>query len=95
MYDEQGYPNRWGGFHRTTDADAYWVFFRFILRNPIHARFALRMARARWVHRGCDTTDFHHAIGCLLDPFVQRVEADLRWHRTWTTPSANAPEDSR
>lgn len=83
-WGEYGYWNRWGGFHRTTDAFAYWTFLREFVKHPslLWARGMSRMARDRWRHRRCDTTDFHH-YACTLDPFGKRLDDNYRWQRTW------------
>ena len=87
MWGETGYPTRSGGFHRTSTAEYLWVHIKFALRHPSCARYTLHRLRWRWTHRACDTTDFHHAIGCLMDPFVRQVEAQMRWQRAWTAPT--------
>lgn len=87
MYDEWGYYNLFGGFHGTTDTYAYvglfWLMIR-TLNHPKTARWVFRQIWRRWVHRRCDTMDFHHDIYCLLDPWVQKREAEDRWKKVWT-----------
>lgn len=77
MWGETGYYNAWGGFHRTRDRAAYW-FYAWIATRRFwdwdFVRYAAYLARHRWTHRRCDTTDFHHQIGCPLDPFVAQRE---------------------
>jgi hypothetical protein len=84
-YGEWGYWNRWGGFHRTTDREAYWVFLTHALRHPLDRlwlRAMWRMARDRWRHRRCNTSDFHH-YACTLDPFGKALDDRYRWQMAW------------
>ncbi|GAC1521597.1 MAG: hypothetical protein NVS3B1_05970 [Marmoricola sp.] len=79
-YDATGYPNRWGGFHTDSTGQAVWRLARLTVRYPYAWRFALHLWRNLIVHRGCDTTDFHHSIYCTLDPFGKKLHDNHRWH---------------
>lgn len=87
MSNEWGYYNRFHGFHGTTDPYAYfgllWLVIK-TLHHPKVARWVLRQMWRRWVHRSCDTTDFHHDIYCDLDPWVRKRDAQDRWREVWT-----------
>jgi len=87
-YGVWGHYNRFGGFHGTTDPYAYigllWLAIRS-LRHPKVSRYILRMMWRRWVHRRCDTLDFHHEIYCTLDPYGKRLDDNYKWHKTWTS----------
>lgn len=86
MSNEVGYWNWWGGFHRNRDSRAYLGLLWLILSkpwNPAHRKLGTRYIWRRWVHRRCDTTDFHHVIYCLLDPWVRKREAEDRYVEVW------------
>lgn len=93
MFNEHGYYNHFGGFHRTTDIYAYLGLLGLALKSIVKGQFKAaswilrRILWTRWIHRSCDTTDFHHDIYCLLDPWVQQREAEDRWTEVWTKTS--------
>lgn len=89
-YDAWGHYNRFGGFHRTTDPYAYFGLLKLFIQQLFKGHWKIigwlwkRQLWYRWVHRSCDTTDFHHAIYCTLDPYVKRLDDRDRWHKVWT-----------
>lgn len=94
MYDEWGHYNLFRGFHKTTDSYAYlgllWILLKNLNKRGVVSWISRRMIWYRWVHRSCDTVDFHHEIYCTLDPYVRKRDAQERWHRIWTTASSEA-----
>lgn len=90
-YNEWGHFNLFHGFHGTTDTYAYLCMFAFLLKNLHKPKVVSWLWRRaiwwRWVHRSCDTLDFHHDIYCTLDPWVRKRDAQERWHRVWTKES--------
>lgn len=94
MYGVFGHPNRFGGFHHSTDTYAYIGSFKLLLTLLIkgqikNAKWVWKQTWRLWIHRRCDTTDFHHSIYCTLDPWVRKRDAqddaNERWHEVWTT----------
>lgn len=85
-WGESGYRNWWGGFHYVTDREAYFRLIVLILKKPWNKQFwklgSIYIWR-RWVHRRCDTTDFHHDIYCMLDPWVRKREREYQWEKVW------------
>lgn len=93
-YNEYGYFNRFGGFHGTTDTYAYVGLIGLFLNYFFRGKFKVaswiwkRNLWFRWVHRSCDTLDFHHDIYCELDPWVRKRDDQERWTRVWTGSSS-------
>lgn len=86
MWGETGFNNWWGGFHRLPDREVYLhLIFLFLKKpwNPAYRKLSIRFIWDHWVHRSCDTTDFHHDIYCLLDPWVQKRERERQWTKVW------------
>jgi len=70
MSDEQGYYNAFGGFHRMRDREAVTRLLRLLCtHHPATWRYIAHLLAERWRHRRCDTTDFHHELGCPAQPF--------------------------
>lgn len=86
MWNETGFYNWWGGFHYIPDREAYFRLIVLILKKPWNKAFwklGSHYIWRRWVHRSCDTTDFHHDIYCMLDPWVQKRDREDRWVEVW------------
>lgn len=86
MYNERGYRNWFGGFHRIQDRTAYFSLLIFIMRKPWRKDYwkaGTHYIWRRWVHRMCDTTDFHHDIYCLRDPWVRMRERERQYVEVW------------
>lgn len=86
MYNATGYYNWFDGFHRSTDRKVYLSLLLLILKkpwNPAYRKLGVRYIWRRWVHRRCDTTDFHHDIYCDLDPWVKKRELERQYVEAW------------
>lgn len=86
MYNETGFYNWFGGFHLNQDRVAYLGLLLLLLKkpwNPAYRKLSTRYLWRRWVHRRCDTTDFHHEIYCMLDPWVRKRDAEYRYVKIW------------
>ena len=86
MWGETGFDNWFGGFHHLPDREVYFRLWLLIIKKPwskAYWKLGCHYMWCRWIHRSCDTTDFHHDIYCPLDPWVQKREREHQWTKVW------------